>query len=76
MEPMVAKLISLLHNGFISGRKILDNFLEIDVASMTVSIGEGQARSYFLTSRPPSPASHNHFYTILKISGLPPHIRL
>eukprot|EP00972_Heterocapsa_arctica_P040171 5919577-Heterocapsa_arctica.AAC.1 len=41
MEPMVAKLISLLQNGFISGRKIMDKVLEIDAASMKVSIGEG-----------------------------------
>eukprot|EP00972_Heterocapsa_arctica_P025927 3816056-Heterocapsa_arctica.AAC.1 len=32
MEPMIGNLISHLQNGFISGRKILDNVLEIDAA--------------------------------------------
>eukprot|EP00972_Heterocapsa_arctica_P090036 13283256-Heterocapsa_arctica.AAC.1 len=30
MEPKIAKLISLLQNGFISGRKILNNVIEVD----------------------------------------------
>eukprot|EP00972_Heterocapsa_arctica_P089554 13204648-Heterocapsa_arctica.AAC.1 len=74
---MIAKLISLLQNGFISGRKILDNVLEIGAASMKVSIGEGNGALILFDFEAAFPSLSQEFlHEILRRSGLPPHIRL
>ena len=77
-ERFATWLISFMQRGFLKGRQILDNVLDIDHASHTLSIISQQAALLLFDFRAAFPSvSHDVLWILLKIAGLPaPFVRL
>jgi len=73
-EPILAKYICEMQQGFIKGRKLLNNVLDIDYNAMTVSLRCAKGALIFFDFKAAFPSiSHSFLKDSLRHLGLPEH---
>ena len=72
-EPILAEYISVQQQGFLKGRQMLGNVIDIDYAAMTVSLTCAKGATMFFDFKAAFPSvSHDFFKPSLSFIGLPP----
>ena len=73
-EPILAKFISKNQQGFLKGRQMLNNVIDIDYEAMTVSIKHDKGALLFFDFKAAFPSiAHNYLFDSLRAIGLPRH---
>ena len=72
LEPTIEKVIPPTQNGFVIGRRILSNVLDIDLHSMLLALGGGRGALILFDIEAAFPRASQEFsFTMLGKLGLP-----
>jgi hypothetical protein len=77
VEPLVAKAVSGMQRGFLPGRSMLQNVVEVDTEMRAASLSEKDPAAIFFDFAAAFPSlAHDFLHDTLEYLGLPPAFRL